>query len=87
MSDLWREGAAEREEAAEPTFEEAYGELETTVARLEEGGVTLEELLGLFERGMKLVRLCNTRLDAAELRVTQLIARADGESDRASFEG
>lgn len=64
---------------AEPTFEEVYHELEETVGRLEEGGLTLDELLGLFERGMRLVRICNSRLDAAELRVSQLTARPDGE--------
>ena len=69
MSELWRDAPAE------PTFEEVYTELEETVQKLEEGGLTLEELLGLFERGMRLVRVCGARLDAAELRVSQLIAR------------
>jgi len=72
MSELWRDLPAE------PTFEEVYTELEETVHKLEEGGLTLEELLGLFERGMRLVRLCGARLDTAELRVSQLIA---GEED------
>ncbi len=70
MSDLWQ-GAP-----AAPTFEEVYHELEETVAQLEEGGLTLDELLSLFERGMKLVRVCSARLDAAELRVSQLTERS-----------
>jgi len=73
MSELWRDAPTE------PTFEEIYTKLEETVRRLEEGGLTLEELLGLFERGMRLVRICGARLDAAELRVSQLTAGADGE--------
>jgi exodeoxyribonuclease VII small subunit len=36
---------------------------------LEEGKMSLEESLILFERGMKLVRLCNTRLEGAERRI------------------
>ncbi len=72
MSDVWNE---------EPgvAFEEVYRELEETVGRLEEGGLTLDELLGLFERGMKLARMCSSRLDAAELRVSQLVEQEDGE--------
>ncbi len=75
MSDLWKD------EPAEPTFEAVYHELEETVSRLEEGGLTLDELLGLFERGMQLVRVCSSRLDAAELRVSQLTARDEGSTD------
>jgi exodeoxyribonuclease VII small subunit len=81
MSDLWEPGAAE------PTFEDAYAELEETVQKLEEGGLTLDELLALFERGMQLARVCNARLAAAELRVSQLVARPDGEADLEDFDG
>ncbi len=70
MSDLWEDGPDA------PTFEEVYHELEETVAQLEEGGLALDELLSLFERGMKLVRVCSARLDAAELRVSQLTERS-----------
>jgi exodeoxyribonuclease VII small subunit len=80
-------GDLRREAPAEPTFEEAYGELEATVQKLEEGGLTLDELLTLFERGMTLVRVCGSRLDAAELRVSRLVARPDGEAGLSPFEG
>ena len=70
MSDLWQDAPVQ------PTFEEVYHELEETVSRLEEGGLTLDELLSLFERGMKLARVCAARLDAAELRVSQLTERS-----------
>lgn len=52
-----------------PTFEEAFHQLEETVSRLEAGGLTIEEMVARFEEGMKLVRLCYERLDAAESRV------------------
>jgi exodeoxyribonuclease VII small subunit len=42
------------------------------VSELEEGKMSLEESLVLFERGMKLVRLCNTRLEGAERRIESL---------------
>lgn len=48
------------------SLEEALGNLEQIVSELEEGKMSLEESLVLFETGMKLVRLCSTRLDSAE---------------------
>jgi len=58
-------------------FEQALGELEETVAKLEEGELTLEESLALFERGQKLAAYCNQLLDEASLHVEQLTD--DGE--------
>ena len=54
------------------SFEDAFGELETTVQRLEEGELTLEEAIALYERGMGLARRCGEALDAAELQMQQL---------------
>jgi exodeoxyribonuclease VII small subunit len=59
-------------EEKELSFEEAYFELETTVHRLEEGNLTLEEAITLYERGMGLARRCQGALDAAQLRVEQI---------------
>lgn len=54
------------------TFEVAFAELERTVSRLEEGGLTLEESLRLFERGQELAAHCDRLLDQAELKVTEI---------------
>ncbi len=62
----------------QPTFEAGYAELEQVVPRLQEGGLTLEESLALFERGMALARRCSEQLERAELRVRQLLA--DGQA-------
>ena len=59
------------------SFEEALVELEKVVMRLEEGELTLEEALALFERGQALARLCDGQLETATLRVEQLTE--DGE--------
>ena len=56
----------------ELSFEEAFTRLEKTVQALEAGGLTLEESLALFEEGMRLAKVCNERLDTAELRVSRL---------------
>ncbi len=60
----------------EPSFEDAYRQLETIVQKLEAGGLPLEESIALYEEGMRLAQLCNKQLDAAELRVTQITAEA-----------
>jgi exodeoxyribonuclease VII small subunit len=54
------------------SFEAVYTRLEETVRRLEEGGLTLDESIALYEEGMDLARRCQALLDHAELRVTNL---------------
>jgi exodeoxyribonuclease VII small subunit len=67
-------------EIAELSFEEAYAELEATVARLERGDLSLEESIALFERGQALAARCNVQLDTAELKVRQLLPDSEGET-------
>lgn len=59
-------------ELGEMSFEEAFAELEQIVSRLEDGGLSLEESLSLFERGQRLAAHCNQQLDQAELRVKEI---------------
>ena len=54
------------------SFEAVYQRLEETVRRLEEGGLTLDESISLYEEGMNLARTCQSLLEQAELRVTNL---------------
>jgi exodeoxyribonuclease VII small subunit len=68
------------------SFEEAFGELEEVVQQLEGGNLTLEEAMALFERGMALAIHCNTRLDAAELRVQQLVSTTGAGYELAPLE-
>ena len=64
------------------TFDEALEELRAVVARLEEGGLPLEESIALYERGAALHEHCGTLLDTAELRVQRLVDGAGGGSAR-----
>ena len=48
------------------SFEQALGELESIVARLEQGEVDLEDSITLYERGQALKNHCEARLKAAE---------------------
>jgi exodeoxyribonuclease VII small subunit len=45
------------------------------VRKLEDGSTSLDEALALWERGEQLHALCRARLDAAEERVAELLAR------------
>jgi exodeoxyribonuclease VII small subunit len=69
----------------EPTFEEALGQLEALVARLEAGDLSLEEALRAFEEGVRLTRLCAARLEDAERRVHLLTRTAEGAEEEVPF--
>jgi exodeoxyribonuclease VII small subunit len=60
-----------------PSFETAFAELQSIVQRLEEGGLTLDEAMRLYEEGVRLVNLCTTILETAELRLVRLQNGAD----------
>jgi exodeoxyribonuclease VII small subunit len=54
------------------TFEQAFKELEESVAKLESGELPLEESLDLYERGQALAAYCGKMLDEAELKIEQV---------------
>jgi len=57
----------------ELSYEDAMAELESIVSALEEGNQKLEESMALFERGQSLMKRCAELLEAAELKVRQLV--------------
>jgi exodeoxyribonuclease VII small subunit len=54
------------------TFEEAFEQLEASIAALQEGKVPLEQALQQYQNGMQLAQYCNELLQKAELSVQQL---------------
>lgn len=62
----------------EMSFEESLRELEGIVDKLEKGQLSLDESLMLFEKGIKLVRECNTKIQCAQQKVEQLILENGG---------
>lgn len=58
-------------------FEAALSELDALVKKLEEGDLSLEQSLALYERGVQLSRFCHTRLEEAERRIEILTERGD----------
>ena len=66
-------------------FEKSIVELEEIVKQLEGGGVSLEESLSLFEKGIKLTNSCQKMLDEAEKKVSVLMADGNGEVIKEDF--
>ncbi len=60
------------------SFETSLKELEKIVRGLEEGELSLEESLKLFEDGVRLSRECQERLNQAERRIEVLLTDSDG---------
>ncbi len=60
------------------TFEASLSDLEKIVRNLEQGDLSLEESLKLFEDGVKLSRECQERLNQAERRIEVLLQDSDG---------
>jgi len=60
-------------------FERKLTDLEAVVERLEQGDLSLEESVRLFEEGMKLSESCKEELEAAEGRIQILMRQADGK--------
>jgi len=74
---------AETREVSELSFEEGLAELEEIVRMLEEGRLSLDESLALFERGQALAVHCDMQLDQAELRISQLTPEGEVPFDPA----
>lgn len=63
-------------------FESLLERLEAVVDRLERGDLPLEESIATFEEGVRLSRLGQARLDAAERRVEALLSDERGVRTR-----
>ena len=70
----------------EPTFKEAIEELEKITDSLESGELELEKSLGLFERGVELIKYCQDSLDTAQAKVELLVDSLEGEIESVPLE-
>lgn len=59
-------------------FEQAIARLESLVDEVEGGAIDLEKVLDRYAQGTVLIRRCQTVLDAAERRITELTLDAKG---------
>ena len=74
------------DKTAKLSFETALLKLETIVDSMEEGEVPLAELLAKYEDGTKLLKICEARLQEAELKIEQLKKQKDGKVAFEPFE-
>ena len=64
------------------SFEEALAELEKIVAELESGQAPLERSIEIYQRGAALKAHCETKLEAARLKVEKIVVGGDGQAAR-----
>jgi len=67
------------------SFEESLNELDTIVQSLEQGELSLEESMSLFERGLNLSQISQVKLQAAEQRV-QILLDKNGTTQLTDFD-
>lgn len=60
---------------AKEKFEDALERLEKIVRDMEAGDMPLDTALKSFEEGIRLIRLCSSKLEESERRVEALLAR------------
>lgn len=60
------------------TYEQAMARLEEIVTKLDDGSLPLDESIKLFEESTKLASFCNTSLEKAKLKITELSEKQDG---------
>ena len=63
-----------------PGFEDGMKRLEDIVRAMENGDLSLEKSMATFEEGMKLVKECQTKLNAVEKKI-EVLGQSDGESE------
>ncbi len=67
------------------SFDESLSELNSIVQRLEHGDISLEESMTLFERGLNLSQLGQSKLQNAEQQIKILLEK-NGENQLSDFD-
>jgi exodeoxyribonuclease VII small subunit len=68
------------------SFEKALAELEDIVSKLEEGGLSLNESLSLFEKGVKRAKFLREELEKVEKKTEILLKDESGEVKAEPFD-
>jgi len=74
------------EKKKEVCFEENLKSLEEIVKKLEGGDVSLEEMMSLFEDGIKKTKECTMQLKKAEQKISVLVKNSQGEIGEQPFD-
>ena len=60
------------------SFEESMERLDTIVADMESGELSLEDMIARFEEGQVLIKSCSKKLNEVERKVEALVKKEDG---------
>lgn len=74
------------DKTAKLSFEAALAKLETIIDSMEQGEVPLADLLAKYEEGSKLLKVCESRLKDAELKIEKLKNTKEGAPAFEAFE-
>lgn len=79
---LSMQAVSPEESAQELSVEDAFAQLEELVKRMESDSISLEDSFACYEKGIRLVRYCNDRIDRVEKKVQML--RGEGMAEDGS---
>lgn len=66
-------------EVLDCSLEQAFEQIENTIESLEDENITLEDSFREYQKGMKLLKYCNEKIDMVEKKVLKI--NEDGELD------
>jgi len=69
----------EKKAPASIGFEKSLERLESIVAEMEAGELSLDQMIAHFEEGSKLVKQCSAKLTEVEKKIEKLVSLQDGE--------
>ena len=69
-----------------PTFETAIARLDQLVEEMESKNIPLQDLIIRYEEGIRLVKVCEERLNEAEKRIEIITRNAAGQPELTEFE-
>ena len=64
------------------TFEKSLTDLQAIIEELESETSSLDKMVHLFEEGMKLMKICRTKLDEVENRISTLVKENNEFSEK-----
>ncbi len=67
------------------TFEKSLTDLQAIIEELESETSSLDKMVHLFEEGMKLMKICRTKLDEVENRISTLVKENDEFSEKSGI--
>ena len=63
----------------EPTYTEAFAELQQIVLKIEQGNIEIDELSAQVKRAAELIKICQSKLKNTDADVQQILKELEGE--------